>query len=58
MFQVMLEHATRICEAKFGMMYRYDGAEFQPAAMLNAPSAYRDFVLSRGRFLPEAGKCS
>ena len=54
-FRAMLENATRICEAKFGVMYRYDGSAFQPAAVLNAPQAYGDFVSSRGRFLPEAG---
>ena len=54
-FNAMLENATRICEAKFGVMYRYDGIAFHPAAMLNAPRAYGDFVLSRGRFLPESG---
>jgi GAF domain-containing protein len=54
-FKAMLENATRICEAKFGVMYRYDGTAFHPAAMLNAPRAYGDFVSSRGRFLPESG---
>jgi signal transduction histidine kinase len=54
-FQAMLENATRICEAKFGVLYRYDGNACQPAAMVNAPAAYADFVWSRGRFLPEAG---
>jgi signal transduction histidine kinase len=54
-FQAMLENATRICEAKFGVLYRYDDGAFCPAAMLNAPPAYADFVWSRGRFLPEAG---
>ena len=27
-FQAMLENATRICEAQFGTMYRYDGDAF------------------------------
>jgi GAF domain-containing protein len=54
-FQAMLENATRICEAKFGVMYRYDGSAFRPAALLNAPQAYGDFVASRGRFLPQVG---
>ena len=27
-FNAMLENATRICEAKFGALYRYDGKEF------------------------------
>jgi signal transduction histidine kinase len=54
-FQAMLENATRICEAKFGVLYRYDDGAFRPAALLNAPAEYADFVWSRGRFLPEAG---
>ena len=43
-FKAMLENATRICEAKFGVMYRYENDAFYPAAMLNAPSRYADFV--------------
>src|SRR5262245_43317139 len=54
-FDAMLENATRICEARFGVLYRYDGGGFQPAALANAPASYADFVWSRGRFLPEAG---
>ncbi|MEJ2378473.1 MAG: GAF domain-containing protein, partial [Pseudolabrys sp.] len=44
-----------ICEAKFGVMYRYENDVFHPAAMLNAPSPYADFVYGRGRFLPQSG---
>jgi GAF domain-containing protein len=54
-FQAMLEKATNICGAKFGVLYRYDGGAFQPAAMLNAPQPYADFVWSRGPFLPQPG---
>ena len=54
-FEAMLENATRICEARFGVLYRYDGEAFHPAAMRNAPPAYADFVRSRGRFLPQSG---
>ena len=54
-FQAMLENATRICEAKFGVLYRYDEKGFDPAALSNAPIAYADFVWSRGQFLPQAG---
>src|SRR5262252_7944837 len=49
-FRSILKNATRICEAKFGILYRYDGGAFNPAAMVNAPSAYSDFVSRRGRF--------
>jgi two-component system, NtrC family, sensor kinase len=54
-FNAMLENATRICEAKFGVMYRYENNAFHPASMLNAPSLYADFVWTRGRFLPQFG---
>ena len=52
---VMLEKAVRICEAKFGVLYRYDAAGFEPAALSNAPPAYANFVRSRGQFFPQAG---
>ena len=39
-FQAMLENATRICEAKFGTLYRYDGDAFHVTAMHNAPPAF------------------
>jgi class 3 adenylate cyclase len=54
-FQAMLENATRICEAKFGVLYRYDDAGFEPAALSNAPPAYASLVWSRGQFFPQTG---
>src|SRR5262249_49419765 len=36
-FQAMLANATRICEANFGIMYRYDSGQFELAALLNVP---------------------
>jgi GAF domain-containing protein len=48
-------NATRICEAKFGVLYLYGAAGFEPAALSNAPPAYAEFVWSRGRFLPQTG---
>ena len=36
-FQAMLENATRICEAKFGLLFLSDGDAFRTAAMHNAP---------------------
>ena len=53
-FQTMLENATRICEAKFGVMYRYENGAFHPAAMLNAPEALAEFLRQRGSFQPPA----
>jgi class 3 adenylate cyclase/regulator of replication initiation timing len=54
-FASMLEKAVRICEAKFGVLYRYDDAGFEPAALSNAPPAYANFVWSRGQFFPQTG---
>jgi two-component system, NtrC family, sensor kinase len=39
-FETMLENATRLCEAKFGTLYTYDGNGFHAAAFHNAPPAY------------------
>jgi GAF domain-containing protein len=39
-FQAMLANATRICDAKFGALYTYDGNGFHAAAFHNAPSAF------------------
>src|SRR5262249_10680204 len=39
-FQAMLENATRICEAKFGPLYLYDGDAFCAEAFHNAPPAF------------------
>ncbi len=54
-FQAMLESATRICAAKFGVLYRFENGAFQPTSLVNAPHAYADFVQARGAFLPAAG---
>src|SRR5207247_6914403 len=37
-----LENAVRICEAKFGAMYLYEGDEFRFVAMHNAPPAWAE----------------
>ena len=39
-FQTMLENATRICEAKFGVLYRSEGDAFRAVALHGAPLAY------------------
>jgi GAF domain-containing protein len=39
-FQAMLESATRICDAKFGSMYLYEGDAFRFVTQHNAPSAF------------------
>src|SRR5262249_53373749 len=54
-FQAMLENAVRICEAKFGVLFRYDGDTFNAAASLGVPLEYVDFQRQRGPFRPDAG---
>jgi hypothetical protein len=55
-FQVMLAKATRICEAKFGVLFRYDGGgAFHAAASLGVPPAYDESLRQRASFRPEAG---
>ena len=54
-FQAMLENAMRICEAKFGTLYQYDGNEFHLSAVLGAPPALTEFFRQRGAFKPPPG---
>src|SRR5256885_8103559 len=42
-FEAMLEKATRVCDATFGMMSLYDGERFQRVAAQNVPAAYAEF---------------
>src|SRR5262245_36611642 len=49
-FQAMLENAVRICEAKFGVLYRYDGKLFHPEALVGVPQALVEFHQKRGAF--------
>jgi signal transduction histidine kinase len=54
-FLAMLENATRICEANFGTMYRYENSLFHSAAVLNAPPKLDEFFRQRGTFKPLPG---
>jgi signal transduction histidine kinase/uncharacterized membrane protein len=54
-FQAMLENATRICEAKFGVLYRFDGDAFHFTAEVGAPLEYAEFNRRRGAFQPVPG---
>ena len=39
-FETILANATRLCEAKFALMYLYEGDAFRFVAMNNAPPAF------------------
>jgi GAF domain-containing protein len=51
----MLANATRICEAKFGLLLRFDGEMFRFAAEVGTPPPLTEFVKRRGPFQPVAG---
>jgi GAF domain-containing protein len=46
---------VRICDAKFGVLYRFDGAAFHFAAEVGTPSEYLEFNRQRGPFQPVPG---
>ena len=54
-FQAMLENAVRICEARFGVLFRYEDGKFRQAAMLNVSTAHAASLQQRDRFVPEPG---
>jgi GAF domain-containing protein len=41
-FQAMLENATRVCEAKFGILWLREGDGFRSVALYNLPRAYAE----------------
>ena len=42
-FQAMLENATRICEAKFGVVFSFDGNEFHFEAQVGTPPELAEY---------------
>src|SRR5262245_52161532 len=50
-FDTILENATRICVARFGILFSYDGKLFNKTAARNAPPALLEFLEQRGAFL-------
>ena len=44
----MLENAVRICEAKFGALFRFDGEHLHLAAEVGTPPEYAQFHRRRG----------
>src|SRR6516225_5060642 len=54
-FETILEKAVRICDAKFGNLFRFDGEKLHPAAQFNTPAALLDALTRRGPFEPTPG---
>jgi class 3 adenylate cyclase/putative methionine-R-sulfoxide reductase with GAF domain len=51
----ILESATRICNANFGTLFRFDGQKFYPTAQFNTPAALLEAQTRRGPFQPTPG---
>ena len=54
-FRTILEHATSICNANFGTLFRFDGENFHPVAQFNTPTALLEAQTQRGPFKPRPG---
>jgi hypothetical protein len=54
-FQAMLLRAIRICEAKLGALYRFDGNALHLAAQVGASRELAEFRSRRGPFQPAPG---
>ena len=54
-FRTMLENATRLCEAKFGTLFRYDGEKMHRLAGVGTPASLTEFQRKRGPFVPDVG---
>ena len=50
-FQAMLQNATRICEAKIGILFRYENGAYTAVATLGVTPAYAEY-LNRGPIQP------
>ena len=54
-FNAMLANATRICEAKFGIILQFDGERFRCVAEVGSPPVYAKFLKQQGSFEPLKG---
>jgi two-component system, NtrC family, sensor kinase len=54
-FNAILANAVRLCDAKFGILFRFQGEVFLPVAYHGVPQALAKFEQQRGAFKPPAG---
>ena len=54
-FNAMLANATRICEAKFGIIFQFDGETFRCMAEVGSPPVFAEFLKQQGSFQPLKG---
>ncbi len=54
-FQLILENATRLCEAKFGVFFDFNEQGALSVASLNLPAAFDEYLRKRERRKPRPG---
>jgi GAF domain-containing protein len=54
-FNAMLANATHICEAKFGIIFQFDGERFRCMAEVGSPPVFAEFLKQQGSFQPLKG---
>ena len=55
MFDCILKHATRLCDAHLGVLGSYDGEKYQTLAQLGASKKFAKYLMGRGPFVPPPG---
>ncbi len=55
--ETIVENATRLCEAEWGLLYRFDGEVLRVAAYYLASPEFRDFW-RQGQIRPGRGSCA
>ena len=55
-FQAVLANATRLCEATFGNIYRYEGDVLHLVASFNTPAAFAEVIRRDPEIHPSASK--
>ena len=54
-FSAMLDNATRICGAKYGVLHLYDASGFHPVATVGAPPALAEYQRQNPSIQPRPG---
>src|SRR5439155_16940832 len=54
-FDAMLEKATRLCDADFGILWHFDGELAKAGALHRVPTVYAEMIRAPFRLSPESG---
>jgi len=54
-FDAVLQSAIKLCEAKFGVLFLFDGTRFRAGAMFNVSALHADYIEKSGAFVPPPG---